>query len=178
VVAVLPDAECQKDSKVTRATKVMQLLPCNMQWRKKMFHVRAAREREREREREHHRQPRYLHACIPVQAQWKEGFNGGAKDTPGWIASNPQFILSVSAPSKFVIILNQLEIGKSVGLYVIRSPEKAWRTQVNDDEIVAESEFLAGPESTLAELPPFLVPAAAAAATHSHMHRRRRSCCV
>jgi hypothetical protein len=73
----------------------------------------------------------FVHAVLVVaciQAQWKEGFNGGSKGNDGWLSHNPQFVINLTSPSKIVIILNQLEIGKPVGLYLIRSTGTFYNT--------------------------------------------------
>lgn len=95
-----------------RILKVLQLFPCNSEWRKK---------------------------C--AQGYWTTRFRGGCINEPTWL-NNPQFALTISQKSKVAIILTQILPENVIGMYLIRTEEAKVLTQTPKDcEFFEASQF-------------------------------------
>jgi len=100
----------------TRAKKVLQLVPCSSEWRRK---------------------------CM--QGYWTENFRGGCineKDT--WL-QNPQFSLKISEDSKIAVILTQILPENVIGVYILRSDTVKRITETPpSSDLVGASQFPKG----------------------------------
>ena len=83
----------------TRIDKVLQLVPCNSEWRKK---------------------------C--VQGYWTTDFRGGCINESTWL-QNPQFALTISEDSNVAVVLTQILPDNVIGMYLIKTDEAKMITE-------------------------------------------------
>ena len=104
-----------------RAKDVLQLLPCNSEWRNKSF-----------------------------KGFWTEGYCGGCINEKRTWLQNPQFVLSINQASKVAIVLTQELPENVIGFYVLRTENSDYLTQVSSSSDVRGSQFPKGShEATL-----------------------------
>ena len=110
-----------KSSSHVRAKDILQLLPCNTEWRAKS-----------------------------LQGFWTEGFCGGCINEKRTWLQNPQFALTISQKSRVAIVLTQVTPDNVIGYYIIPAETSNPIQEVSLTTDVRGSQFPKGShESTL-----------------------------
>ena len=108
--------ENNASSSRARASKVLQLVPCSSEWRRKF-----------------------------AQGFWIDNFRGGCSLEENRFLSNPQFLLSLSGKSKLAIVLHLIQsINTEIGFYVLKVAKgtKNLLTLVNiEKDLIENSPF-------------------------------------